>query len=96
VKIVIEKNQRIYKKRLKKSEEKEKMSEKEEIKCQFCGNTFNIIDLPIRIETTDIFLGLNWGIPSWEEYRIGYCPICMFSLTRNNKKIEYKINTKLT
>jgi len=67
------------------------MSKKEEIKCPFCGKIFNIIDLPIRIETTDIFLGLNWGIPSWEEYEIGYCPNCMFSLIRNNKKIEYKI-----
>jgi len=67
------------------------MCKKEEIKCQFCGKTFNEVDLPIRIETTDIFLGLDWGVPSWKEYKIGYCPNCMFPLMRNNKKIEYKI-----
>lgn len=68
------------------------MSEKE-IKCQFCGKTFKITDLTIRIETTDIFIGCNWGVPSWVEYEIGCCPNseCIFPLMRNNKKIEYKI-----
>jgi len=70
------------------------MSEKEEIKCLFCGKTFNITDLPMYIETTDIFLGMNWGIPSWVEFEIGYCPNCRFPLTKNNKKIEYKIFKK--
>jgi len=68
-----------------------KMSEKEEIECQFCGKTFNITNLIIITETTDIFLGLNWGIPSWEEYEVGLCPNCRYPLMRNNKKIEYKI-----
>jgi hypothetical protein len=63
----------------------------EEIKYQFCGKTFKITDLNIRIETTEIFIGCNWGVPSWVEYRIGCCPNCMFPLMRNNKKIEYKI-----
>lgn len=67
------------------------MSKKEEIECLFCGKTFNIKDLVTIIETTDIFLGLNWGIPSWEEYKIGLCPNCRYPLMRNNKKIEYKI-----
>ena len=66
------------------------MSKKEEIKCPLCGKISIIADLPWYIETTDIFLGMDWGIPSWEEYRIGYCPKCRFQLTRNNKKIEYK------
>lgn len=71
------------------------MSEKEEIKCQLCGKTSIITDLPKRVETTDIFLELNWGIPSWVEFEIGYCPKCMLSLTKNNKKIEYKIIKKI-
>jgi len=65
-------------------------NEKKEIKCQFCGNIFNEADLPIRIETTDILLGVNWGVPSWKEYEIKYCPDCMFPLMRDNKKIEYR------
>ena len=71
------------------------MSEKEEIECQFCGKTFNITNLIIITETTDIFLGLNWGIPSWEEYEVGLCPNCRYPLMRNNKKIEYKIKGKI-
>ncbi|KKM18560.1 hypothetical protein LCGC14_1664460 [marine sediment metagenome] len=68
------------------------MTEKE-IKCQFCGKVSNIEDLIIRTITTDIYLGMNWGIPSWEEYEEGVCPNteCMRPLMRNNKKIEYKI-----
>jgi len=35
-----------------------KMSEKKEIKCRFCGKTFNEADLIITIEKdTDTFLG---------------------------------------
>ena len=45
-------------------EEVKKMSEEKEIKCQFCGKTFNKTDLVVKTETTDIFLGLNWGVPS--------------------------------
>lgn len=69
------------------------MSEKKEIKCQFCGKIFNIEDLKRRTITTDIFTGCNWGVPSWEEYEERYCPNseCMRPLMRNNKKIEYKI-----
>lgn len=38
-----------------------KMSEKKEIKCRFCGKTFNEADLIITIEKdTDTFLG--WGL----------------------------------
>ena len=51
----------------------------------------------MRTETTDIFLGLNWGIPSWKEFEVGLCPNseCMYPLMRNNKKIKYqKINLK--
>ena len=64
--------------------------EKKKIKCQFCGKIFNIIDLPIRIETTDIFLGMNWGVPSWKEIEVRYCPNCMHPLMRDNKKIKYR------
>ena len=64
--------------------------EEKEIKCQFCGKTFNITDLPIRIETTDILLGSNWGMRYWKEYEIKYCPNCMHPLMRDNKKIEYQ------
>ena len=67
------------------------MSKEEEIECQFCGKTFNITDLVMITVTTDIFLGLNWGIPSWKEYKVGLCPNCRYALMRNNKKIEYKI-----
>jgi len=68
------------------------MSEKEEIKCPFCDKISNIADLRKYTETTDIFLGMDWGIPSWEEYEIGCCPNteCMRPLTRDNKKIEDK------
>lgn len=64
--------------------------EKKEIKCQFCGEIFNEADLIIKTETTDILSGLNWGVPSWETYEVGYCPNCMYPLMRDNKKIEYK------
>jgi len=71
------------------------MSEKEEIKCLFCGKISNIADLPWYIETTDIYLGMDWGIPSWKENVIRYCPKCRFRLMRNNKKIEYKIKGEI-
>ena len=68
---------------------------KKEIKCQFCGKTFNMTDLKKRTVTTDKFLGLNWGVPSWEEYEEGYCPNCMRRLMVDNKKIEYQINKEI-
>ena len=67
------------------------MSEKKEIKCELCGKTFNITDLIIKTEEdTDIFLGLNWGIPRWKTYVIKKCPNCRCNLIVNNKKIEYQ------
>jgi len=67
------------------------MSELEEIECIFCGKISNITDLIMRIETTDIYLGINWGIRSWKENEVGLCPNCRHRLTLNNKKVEYKI-----
>jgi len=73
--------------------------EKKEIKCQFCGETFNETDLITRTKTTDIFLGLNWGVPSWEEYEVKSCPDpdCGYPIIVDNKilkrvgnKIEYR------
>jgi len=60
----------------------------------FCGKISNVADLPTYTETTDIYLGVNWGIHSWEEYKIGYCPKCRCPLMRDNKKIEYKIKRR--
>lgn len=71
-------------------------SVKKEIKCQFCGNICNEVDLLIRIQTTDIFLGLDWGIPSWKEYRIGMCPNCRAPLMRDNKIIKYTTAKKIS
>ena len=64
--------------------------EKKEIKCQLCGETSNETDLLIRIETTDRYIGVDWGIHSWEEDVIGMCPNCRYPLMVNNKKIEYR------
>lgn len=62
------------------------MSEKKEIECPLCENTFDEVDM--REQTTDIFLGLDWGIPSWEVIKM--CPHCGYqALTnplKNNKK----------
>ncbi len=66
--------------------------EKKEIKCQFCGKTSNETDLLTRIETTDRYIGVDWGVHSWEEDVIRMCPnpYCRQSLMINNKKIEYR------
>lgn len=57
------------------------MSEKKEIKCRFCGKTFNEADLIITIEKdTDSFLGWDWGIPKWKYYEIRKCPNCKYRL----------------
>ena len=56
-----------------------KKLEKKEITCQLCGNTFN--EANMRERTTDIFLGINWGVPSWEVVRC--CPFCGYSCFTN-------------
>ena len=66
------------------------MAEKKEIKCQVCNETFNETDLIIRTKTTDRFIRMGRGIPSWEEDEYGLCPNCMRPLMKNNKKIEYQ------
>ena len=87
--------------KLKQLEEIEKNKEKE-IKCQFCGEIFNEDDLYVRTKTTDIFLGLDWGIPSWKEYEIKSCPDCGHRIIVDNKilkivdnKIEYQERSEI-
>ena len=67
--------------------------EKKEIKCHFCGETSNETDLITRTETTDRYIGVDWGVHSWEEDVIGMCPYCRGSLMVNNRKIEYRLST---
>ena len=58
-----------------------------EIKCPLCENTFFRIDM--KEETTDIFTGLNWGVPGWEV--IKKCPYCLYPALdnpyKNNKQV---------
>lgn len=59
------------------------MSEKKEIKCRFCGKTFNEADLIFSIEKdTDICYGWDWGIPRWRYYEITICPNCKYKLMK--------------
>ena len=55
------------------------MSENKKITCQLCESTFNEADM--RDRTTDNFLGINWGVPSWEVIRC--CPFCGYSCFSN-------------
>jgi len=55
------------------------MDEEKEIKCPLCENTFNRVDM--REQTTDIFLGMDWGVPSWEI--IALCPHCGYAALDN-------------
>lgn len=66
------------------------MSEKKEIKCQICDKTFNEAEVIVRTIKTDISMGLNWGVPSWEEYQVRSCPYCTYSLDLKLNKQEMK------
>ncbi len=68
--------------KIKKKKIKE-MSEKKEIKCPFCGKTFNEADLVFTIEKdADTLLGWDWGIPRWRYYEISKCPNCKYRLMK--------------
>ncbi len=67
------------------------MSEKKEIKCQFCGETFNEEDLIIKTEENrDAPSGWDWGIRRWKTSIIKMCPNCRYPLIVNDKKIDFK------
>lgn len=59
-----------------------KQEKDKKIKCPLCENTFDRIDM--KEQTTDIFLGLNWGVPSWEVIEL--CPYCGYSALTNPLK----------
>lgn len=63
----------------KKVKENIEINEEKKIKCPLCENTFNRIDMGTG--TTDIFLGLDWGMPGWEEYAL--CPYCGYAALDN-------------
>lgn len=56
------------------------MEEKKKIKCQICDEILNETEVIVKTITTDIFLGTNWGVPSWEQYDIRICSYCGYSL----------------
>ena len=59
------------------------MGEKDtEIRCPLCEKIF--VERDMTEETTDIFLGLNWGIPSWKV--IKRCPHCGYNALDNPLK----------
>ena len=58
----------------------EEMLKKKKIKCQICDEMLNKTEVIVKTITTDNYLGMNWGIPYWEEYQVRSCPHCGYSL----------------
>ena len=66
------------------------MEKDKKIACFSCKKSFTISELEIKIQTTDIFEGIDWGIPHWKEYECKCCPNCTFPILRDNKIIKWK------
>ena len=60
--------------------------------CFSCKKYYKVKQLIEITETTDIFEGLDWGIPHWKEYHNKCCPRCRWVIIRDGKTTLWKMS----
>jgi hypothetical protein len=55
-----------------------------------CKKYYEVSKLIDEVETTDIFLGYDYGIPYWKEYHLQLCPKCKLKIVRDGEVILWR------